>query len=47
MMITDLKNELFAHSPLHELMNARAESILQIPFTQKAMDSALLDHVLS
>jgi hypothetical protein len=45
MMITDLKNGLFAHLPLHYLMNTRDESILQIPFAKKAMGPVLLDNV--
>ena len=44
MMITDLKNGLFAHLPLHELMNTRDESMLQIHFAKKAIGSFLLYH---
>jgi hypothetical protein len=45
MMMTDLKNGLFAHLPLHLLMNTRDESILQILFAKKAMGSVLPDNV--
>ena len=43
MMITDLKNGLFAHLPLHYLMNTRDESILHILFAKNAMGEALCD----
>ncbi len=41
MMITDLKNGLLAHLLLHELMNTRDESLLQILFAKRTIGSVL------